>query len=85
MVDATILVVSAGKTKMDEVEQAAEVLESVGGKIVGVVLNNFNLRLAYGISPKRTVYSSYGYTKTYAKGGGTKEGPRHSSTQAKGA
>jgi capsular exopolysaccharide synthesis family protein len=64
-VDATVMVVSAGRTRMDEMMQAIEMLRSVGGKVAGVVLNNFDVKLAYGISLRRGQSGGYGYAQSY--------------------
>ena len=47
MVDGTVIVVASGKTRLQDLDQAAELLEGVGGKVLGVVMNNF--RSAPGI------------------------------------
>ena len=66
VVDGTIIVVSASKTRMNELEQSKEILESVGGRLLGVVLNNFDLRRAYGIAYRSAGQSTYGYAGTYS-------------------
>lgn len=40
--DATILVVNSGKTHVDEVKKAKELLERVNANIIGIVLNKVN-------------------------------------------
>ena len=65
LADGVIVVVSAGKSRAQELEQASELLERVGGKILGVVLNNFDPRRAYGILYKRSLRGNYGYARTY--------------------
>jgi capsular exopolysaccharide synthesis family protein len=63
--DATIMVVSAGRTRVEELLQGVEILESVGGKVVGVVINNFDVRQAYGVSARRTRGGGYVYAQSY--------------------
>lgn len=41
-VDGTILVVKSGKTEIDAVKRAKEILEKVNANIIGVVLNNLD-------------------------------------------
>jgi len=59
------MVVSAGKPRVDEMMQAIEMLQSVGGKVVGVVLNNFDVQQAYGISPRRARTGGYEYAQNF--------------------
>jgi capsular exopolysaccharide synthesis family protein len=59
-VEGTILVVSAGDTRNPEIERAMESLKGVGGSVLGVVLNNFDARKAYG-GYNRVLGRSYGY------------------------
>jgi len=54
--DGTIVVVSANITRIEDLERALESLEGVGAKTMGVVLNNFDIRKAFG-----GYYGSYGY------------------------
>jgi Mrp family chromosome partitioning ATPase len=54
VVDATVLVVSAGKATTDDVEGARENLESVGGHVVGVVLTDLPV-------PRRTRAAAAAY------------------------
>src|SRR5262249_49441276 len=44
IVDAVILVVHSGKTTRDVIRQSREMLNNVGAKIFGVVLNNIDMR-----------------------------------------
>jgi capsular exopolysaccharide synthesis family protein len=68
--DGVILVVAAGKTRVDELTQSAELLERVAGKILGVVINNFDPQRAYGIAYRGARMGSYyGYTSQYASSG----------------
>jgi capsular exopolysaccharide synthesis family protein len=57
-VDGTVLVVSYDNTRAPDIESAMESLVSVGATVLGVLLNNFDARKAYGgYAPS----SSYGY------------------------
>jgi capsular exopolysaccharide synthesis family protein len=62
-VDGTVLVVSWDETRAPEVEAAMESLGSVGAMVLGVLLNNFNARKAYGgytqLSGRRYGYGQY--------------------------
>jgi tyrosine-protein kinase Etk/Wzc len=62
LVDAVVMVTSAGTTSMSDIERAVEMLESVGGKLLGFVLNNLDLQKAYGLSYTRRGYGYYGYS-----------------------
>ncbi len=64
MVDGTLVVVSSGRTRAQDLEQASELLEGVGGKVIGVVMNNFDPHHAYGLS-RRTSRGRYSYGQTY--------------------
>jgi capsular exopolysaccharide synthesis family protein len=48
MVDGAVLVVAGSETRIVALERASEYLAGAGGKVVGVVLNKFNAREAYG-------------------------------------
>ncbi|MBP1649178.1 MAG: capsular exopolysaccharide family [Bacteroidetes bacterium] len=58
--DGVILVVSAGKTTLEELQHGVELVEAVGGKILGVILNNLDLKRAYGIAYRKARGGSYG-------------------------
>lgn len=47
-VDGVIIVVSAGETRGDALVTTMEILDGVSAKVLGIVLNNFDLRKAYG-------------------------------------
>jgi len=77
MTDGAIMVVLAGTTRMADVEQGVELLEGVGGKVVGVVLNNFDPHRAYGVPFRRNPRGRYGLGKSYyygKRGGNGEEG-----------
>ena len=63
MVDGVILVVHAGKSSRGIVRRSSQLLQEVGAKIFGVVLNNANLRSQDGYY----YYQSY-YHQSYYKG-----------------
>jgi capsular exopolysaccharide synthesis family protein len=54
--DACILTVSAGNTRLESLDRSKELVEAAGGRILGVVINRFDARLAYG-----AYYGSYRY------------------------
>lgn len=64
--DATILVVKSGKTEIETVKRAKELLEKINANIIGVVLNN--------ISKKQLDYSYYYY---YSEEGDKKRKNKH--------
>jgi succinoglycan biosynthesis transport protein ExoP len=68
MTDGVIVVVSSGTTRMQDLEQAVELMEGVGGKVAGVVLNNFDPHRAYGVPFRKSARSKYGYGKSYYYG-----------------
>jgi Mrp family chromosome partitioning ATPase len=72
LVDAVIVVVSSGQTRVDSLERSIDIIQDVRGKALGLVLNNFDLRLAYGGYYKyyRNKYYSYGYGSDYGSDGG---------------
>jgi tyrosine-protein kinase Etk/Wzc len=59
-VDGIVLVVSHDKTRMSDIDCAMESLESVGATVLGVLLNNFDARKAYGGYAPTSRYG-YGY------------------------
>ena len=74
-VDGSILVVSVGKTRAPAIERASEFLTGVGGKMLGVVLNNFDIRKAYGgyYGSYRYGYYGYGYGYYHSSNGGRRK------------
>jgi succinoglycan biosynthesis transport protein ExoP len=70
--DAVIVVVSSGQTRMDSLDRTVEIIQEVGSKTLGLVLNNFDLRRAYGgyYAYYRKKYYTYGYGATYGSGNG---------------
>jgi capsular exopolysaccharide synthesis family protein len=57
--DGVLLVANAGETQAAGLERIAEFLVSVGVKMLGVVLNRFDARKAYGSN--HSTYASYHY------------------------
>ena len=71
--EVTLLVVAAGSTRVQEIEQSQDILNNVGVKITGIVLNKFDPRLAYGIvykKDKMNYYYGYGSRKPDRKSNG---------------
>lgn len=63
IMDGVVMVASSGNTRADALERSVELLHDVGGRILGIVLNNFDIRRAYGgyYGSYRNKYHSYGY------------------------
>lgn len=59
-VDGVLLVASAGKTEIDVIDKAREMIHRVGGNVIGVLLNNFDASATYG-----TYYRYYRYYRYY--------------------
>lgn len=70
--DATLLVVEAGETRDYDLAHAQEQLEGVGAKVIGTVLNGFDVSKAYGYKYKY----QYRYGGAYAYGKGAGKGKR---------
>jgi capsular exopolysaccharide synthesis family protein len=58
--DATLMVVRAGSTRENELGFAIEQLERVGARVMGVVLNGFDMSMAYGYEYRYQQYVHYG-------------------------
>jgi capsular exopolysaccharide synthesis family protein len=56
LVDGVIMVVRAGKTRREEIKRATRQLRTVGGTIIGVIVNEFDAR-----SRDAYYYNYYGY------------------------
>lgn len=65
MLDGTVLVVDTGKTRLDALERASLMLNDVGGKILGVVLNRFDPKNAYGSYYGSQRYGHYDNKHSY--------------------
>jgi capsular exopolysaccharide synthesis family protein len=59
IVDATVLVVDAGVTRLEALERASMILRDSEGRFLGVVLNNFDPKAAYGAYYGSTRYGHY--------------------------
>jgi capsular exopolysaccharide synthesis family protein len=64
LTDGIVLVVASGKTTVKELDLARDSLKRIGSRIIGVALNFFNYRQAYGSSYKYKYYryGKYGYS-----------------------
>lgn len=79
IVDGAIVVVSAGTTRVATVQRAAEFLNGAGGLMLGVVLNKFDSRKAYGGYYGGQRYGHYGSKHGHyapSNGDGTSKMPR---------
>ena len=65
--DATLIVCSAGETNWQAVDRCSEALEGVGVDIIGVLLNRFDAKAAYG-GYKYGYGNEYGYGNYYYYG-----------------
>lgn len=65
--NASLVVTRAGETKEKELDYAVRELQRVGGQVLGVVLNKFNLSDAYGYKYRYRDYSSQGHYASYAQ------------------
>ncbi|MGD1046133.1 MAG: polysaccharide biosynthesis tyrosine autokinase [Bacteroidota bacterium] len=63
--DGVLLVASAGSTRANGLEQVMEFLSTINVKILGVVLNNFDMAEAYGGYYSSYHYGYYGYESGY--------------------
>lgn len=68
LADGVVVVTSAGSTRVDALKRTVELLGNVGARLLGTVLNNFDLRKAYGGFSKYKNYS-YGYGYSYGSQG----------------
>jgi len=67
-VDGVLLVASAGKTEIDVLDKAREMIQRVEGNVIGVLLNNFDASATYG-----TYYRYYRYYRYYDYYGADRE------------
>ena len=69
-VDGVIIVISSEDTKLKELDVTKETIDTVGGRMLGVVVNRFNYRNTYGNSyaGKYYNYGSYGQKKNGLNG-----------------
>ena len=59
MADGTVLIADAGSTRLEALERATEFLQRAGGKLLGVVLNHFDPKDAYGAYYGSDKYGHY--------------------------
>jgi capsular exopolysaccharide synthesis family protein len=71
--NGVILVAAAGQTQMADLERVSEFLTGIGVKILGIVLNKFNARHAYGRYSSSSHYGYYGYESGYYGKDGSKK------------
>jgi len=65
MVDGTMLIVDTGLTRIEALERASITLRDAGGKLLGVVLNRFDSRSAYGAYYGSQRYGHYDNHNSY--------------------
>jgi capsular exopolysaccharide synthesis family protein len=63
--DGVLIVASAGTTKATDLKSVAEFLSNIGVNMLGVVLNNFDIRTAFGRYSSGHFYGYYGYESGY--------------------
>jgi len=63
--DAAIVVARAGKTKDGELKFALETFNDVGANVLGVLLNAFDINMAYGLKYRYQHYTRYGRYSKY--------------------
>jgi capsular exopolysaccharide synthesis family protein len=63
--DGVLIVASAGTTKASDLKSVAEFLLNIGVNMLGVVLNNFDIRNAYSRYSSGCLYGYYGYESGY--------------------
>lgn len=78
--DVTLMVVRAGKTKEGDLEHGLEMLQDVGAHLGGVLLNGFDLSMAYGYRYSYGHYTKYG---PYSRYGYAQGSARHKGRAAK--
>ena len=65
MVDGTMLILDAGVTRLEALERASKVLQNAGGSLLGVVLNRFDPKAAYGAYYGSSRYGHYDNRHSY--------------------
>lgn len=65
MVDGTILIVEAGNTRLEALDRAAAAVHDAGGNVLGVVLNRFDAKAAYGYYYGGSKYGHYNGEHAY--------------------
>jgi non-specific protein-tyrosine kinase len=78
-IDGVILVIKPGETKQMDAKRAVEQLRHVGAKIIGVVLNEIDIkRNRYYSSYFKSYYYQYDYGNWNSKGDGNAKRPKKS-------
>jgi len=67
LVEGVIVVASASRSTISLIERTHETLEQVGANIIGVVLNHFDMRRAYGPLHRNSAFGYYGAAKKYGQ------------------
>lgn len=80
--DATLVVVRAGNTKEGDLEHGMEMLHDVGARVAGVLLNGFDLSMAYGYRYSYGHYTKYGPYSRYGYGEGSDRASKRTSLPA---
>ncbi len=65
MVDGTILLADAGSTRLEALDRASSAVHDAGGKVLGIVLNRFNPKAAYGAYYGSSRYGHYDGQNSY--------------------
>lgn len=78
--DVTLVVCAAGQTNWQAVDRCTEALEGVGADVIGVLLNRFDAKAAYG-----GYKYGYGYGYEYGYGNYYYYGQDHSSKRSRAA
>jgi capsular exopolysaccharide synthesis family protein len=65
LVDGTIVIASAGSTRLEALSRVSDLLEKAGGKMLGVVINRFDPASAYGSYYGSDRYGHYGSKNAY--------------------
>jgi Mrp family chromosome partitioning ATPase len=65
MLDGTVLVIDSGRTRLEALERASLILNDAGGKLLGVVLNRFDPKNAYGSYYGSQRYGHYDNKHSY--------------------
>lgn len=63
--DATLIIARAGVTKESELGFTVEALEDVGATVIGILLNGFDIHMAYGHKYRYQHYTKYGRFSKY--------------------
>lgn len=80
--DGVLLVVAAGTTSATGLEHVAESLAGIGVKLIGVVLNKFDIREVYGSDYAGYRYGYYGYESGYYRKDGEEKKTKKSLVQS---